>query len=260
MSSTSRITVRTEHPIAADSLDHLQPRGTALDNSRNHRFNWKLYALFGDREQPLRVLDLGCAGGGFVRDCLYDGRFAVGIEGSDYSARLGRAEWPVLGGRHLFTADITKPFHVCSEQAGPSGRLQFDVVTLWGGFEHIAEADLPSAFANVCGHLSPGGLVIASISDEALPHHQTRRDRAWWMDRFRDAGLTPVESYGSYFAGQYIRGPRYNAPGSFHVIASNDVARAPRAPRLTMTSRMLDRWWYGTRPYHKLRHLLGIEP
>ena len=35
---------------------------------------------------PLRVLDIGCAGGGFVRSLIDDGHFAVGLEGSDLSA------------------------------------------------------------------------------------------------------------------------------------------------------------------------------
>src|SRR5262245_21187354 len=208
MTGQLRIAVCTDHPIASDSLDHTQPRGTAQDNSRNRRFNWKLYELFSELDRPMRVLDLGCAGGGFVRDCLYDGRLAVGIEGSDYSAGFGRAEWPVLGGRYLFTADITRPFEVRAGETPAAGtRVPFDVISLWEVMEHIAEADLPAVFSNIARHLAPGGLVIASISDEPLPHHQTRRDRTWWLGRFRDAGLAPVDSYYSYFGGQYIRGP-----------------------------------------------------
>jgi hypothetical protein len=106
------VCVRTDYPVADDSPDHLRPRGTAFDNSRNRRFNRKLSALYCGLDRPIRVLDLGCAGGGFVCDCLTDGQVAVGIEGSDYSSRWGRAEWPLLGGRALFTADITRPFEV----------------------------------------------------------------------------------------------------------------------------------------------------
>src|SRR5262245_39012605 len=128
MTGQWRIVVCTDHPIASDSLDHTEPRGTAQDNSRNRRFNWKLYELFGELDRPMGGLGLGWAGGGFVRDCLYDGRLGVGVEGSDYSARFGRAEWPVLGGRNLFTADITRPFEVrAGETPAAEGRLAFEV-------------------------------------------------------------------------------------------------------------------------------------
>jgi hypothetical protein len=33
------VCVRTAHRVALDSPDHLEPRGTALDSSRNRRFN-----------------------------------------------------------------------------------------------------------------------------------------------------------------------------------------------------------------------------
>ena len=106
------VCVRTAYPLASDSPDHLHPKGTALDNSSNRRFNQKLYTLYRSLGRPLRILDLGCAGGAFVRECLSDGHIAVGIEGSDYSRRWGRAEWPMLGGRALFTADVARPFEV----------------------------------------------------------------------------------------------------------------------------------------------------
>jgi 2-polyprenyl-3-methyl-5-hydroxy-6-metoxy-1,4-benzoquinol methylase len=178
------ICVRTDHRVAVDSPDHVQPRGTALDNSRNHRFNRKLYRLCGAIDRPVRILDLGCAGGGFVRDCLCDGHVAVGIEGSDYSARWGRAEWPLLGGRCLFTADITRPFEVVSVEGPASTPLTFDVVSLWEVLEHVREVDLPVVVRNILSHLEPGGLVIASISREELPHHQTVRDESWWTAMF----------------------------------------------------------------------------
>ena len=38
-----KIVVKTEREIAYESPDHLMPWGTKQDNSRNHRFNDKLY-------------------------------------------------------------------------------------------------------------------------------------------------------------------------------------------------------------------------
>jgi SAM-dependent methyltransferase len=254
-----QISVKTDHPIAADSLDHTYPRGAALDNSRNRRFNWKLYGLYAALDRPMRVLDLGCAGGGFVRDCLYDGRLAVGIEGSDYSSNWGRAEWPLLGGRYLFTADITRPFAVVTGEPASGERMLFDVVSLWEVLEHITERDLPAVFQNIRAHLAPGGLVIASISSEPVRHHQTVQDRAWWAATFRAQGLVPAGEYVGYFSTQFIRGPKYGAAGSFHVIATNDATRAPTVPPTRVLSGVLDRFWFGSRLYRQIRHLLGIE-
>jgi len=251
------VRVRTDAPVATTSLDHTDPRGTAQDNSRNHRFNRKLYELFRGLNRPVRVLDLGCAGGAFVRDCLYDGHFAVGLEGSDYSAVTGRAEWPVLGDRYLFTADITKPFDVQSN--GSASRLLFDVITLWEVLEHIGESDLPGVFANIRSHLHPGGLVMASISDESLPHHQTCHARPWWMAAFEAQGLKPVDPYISYFATQFIRGSKYGAVGSFHVIATNDATSAPGIPPTRLLPRLLDHVWFGSPGQRTLRTLLGVE-
>src|SRR5260370_25019806 len=87
--------------VAFDSPDHLMPIGTALDNSRNWLFNAKMNRLVAAR--PLNILDIGCSGGGFVKSCLDQGHFAVGIEGSDYNKRGQRPEWTTIPA-HLLPA------------------------------------------------------------------------------------------------------------------------------------------------------------
>src|SRR4051794_1825047 len=123
------ITIETQKPVAYDSPDHIQPVGTALDNSTSRRFNRKLFDYIPPRE--VRLLDIGCSGGGQVKSILDDGGFAVGIEGSDYSRKKKRAEWATIPG-HLFTADVTVPFTL-SEEDGAGGRspLRFNVITAW---------------------------------------------------------------------------------------------------------------------------------
>ena len=101
----------TDHPVAYDSPDHTTPRGTINDNSFNRVFNDKLVAVCGN---DIRVLDLGCSGGGFVKSLVDQGVDAYGIEGSDISRRTKRAEWATIPER-LFTADITKPFTLLSD-------------------------------------------------------------------------------------------------------------------------------------------------
>src|SRR5262249_52883832 len=148
-------------PVAYDSPDHRFPTGTRRDNSRNRRFNVKLYQLLG-RHMPrvgprgawvywpnidLKVLDIGCAGGGFVKDCLDDGYLAVGLEGSDYSKKRNRAEWATIPD-YLFTCDVTKDFDVVLRDGGGERRILFDAVTAWEVMEHIAERDLPKVAEN----------------------------------------------------------------------------------------------------------------
>ena len=87
--------LRTDHPVAYRSDDHLYPRGTIFDNSTNHRFNCQLYELL-NFQPDLRFLDLGCAGGGLVRSYLEDGYFAMGLEGSDSSKRKRSGEWDTI--------------------------------------------------------------------------------------------------------------------------------------------------------------------
>lgn len=240
------IRVKAEREVAQASPDHLLPWGTRLDNSQNLRFNDKLFRLFPRFHEPLRVLDLGCSGGGFVKSCVDDGCLAVGLEGSDFSKRMKRAEWRTIP-EYLFTCDITSEFEITIRTQQGFQRLEFDVVTAWEVMEHIAEADLAKLSANVKRHLSKTGLWIMSVS----PHehvvngvhlHQTVRPRAWWIDHFAKAGLRHVEAYVQYFNTQFVRGPKYNGPGSFHLVLSLDPAQAPAIPSEPLLRRWHDLW------------------
>jgi len=117
--------LETEHPVAVSSNDTRFPRGTKDDNSIVPRFNRKLYQLYRDQD-PIRVLDIGCAGGGFVRSLLDDGHLAVGLEGSDYQLVNQGAEWSTIP-LHLFTCDVTKPFRLTDRATGQP--LLFHAIT-----------------------------------------------------------------------------------------------------------------------------------
>jgi SAM-dependent methyltransferase len=262
-SRLERIFVSTDYPVAINSPDHLHPCGTARDNSRNATFNAKLYCLFAHLKRPLRVLDLGCSGGGFVRDCIDDGCIAVGIEGSDYSQRMCRAEWGVLGGRFLLTSDITKDFRVTAVWDGREEPLDFDVITAWEVLEHIGKEDLPKVCENVSRHLLPSGLAIMSISSvehmiDGVPLHQTVENKEWWVEMFSSHGLFHCPEYDAYFNGQYVRGPKQGVPGSFHVILSKDPGKRPQAPSLSLRRRLLD-FWLGSKGYWLARRMVGVS-
>ena len=187
--------LRTEHPVALNADDHTHPRGSIQDNSRNPRFNHKLYALLEFRDD-ISLLDLGCAGGGLVRSFLEDGYVAIGLEGSDVSKKARSGEWDTIP-YHLFTCDITKPFQIYIRNRMP---VMFDVVTAWEVFEHIREDDLGPLIENILRHLKPRGYLICSI--DMLPdgnplsgtvYHHTLHSKEWWEKILRNTAFAPPQ-------------------------------------------------------------------
>src|SRR4029078_6331458 len=108
-----------------------------------------------------------------VKTCLDEGCIAVGLEGSDFSKKLRRAEWRTIP-EYLFTCDITGAFDIFVEMENETERLIFDVVTSWEVMEHIAEPDIEKVANNVKKHLSPAGLWIMSVSPNEEVIHGVR--------------------------------------------------------------------------------------
>ncbi len=241
-----KIKVKAEREVANASPDHLLPWGTRKDNSQNRRFNDKLCRLYPRFKEILKILDLGCSGGGFVKSCLDDGCLGVGLEGSDFSKRFRRAEWRTIP-KFLFTCDVTGDFEVLLDSGEGWQRLQFDVVTAWEMMEHIAEPDLPKLAANVKKHLAPGGLWIMSISPNqevinGVVLHQTVQPKSWWVQKLAHFGFEHREEYVRYFNTQFVRGPKYGAPRSFHLVVSADTSRLPAIPHESLLRRWHDLW------------------
>ena len=190
--------LETEHPIAVSSNDTKFPRGSKNDNSIAPRFNRKLYELFNGK-QNLRVLDIGCAGGGFVRSLIDDGHFAVGLDGSDYPLLNQCGEWPTIS-EHLFTCDVTKPFTLSDRATGEP--LEFDAITAWELMEHIPAESLPRLFENIERHLAPGGLLLFSVAtfldwdrQTGVVWHVTVKPQSWWEDRFDRLGFEVLDQH-----------------------------------------------------------------
>jgi len=152
------IKIVTEHPIAYESPDHIMPHGTARDNSTNPGFIIEAENMF--KGEPFRTLDIGCSGGQLTIDFAAKGHLAVGVEGSDYSVKHQRANWPEYHNRLLFTADATKPFSVTFANEP----IKFDLITAWELIEHIHPNDLNALFKNIAANLSDNGIFVASIS------------------------------------------------------------------------------------------------
>ncbi len=237
----SPIAIRTNKPVAYDSPDHIQPWGTANDNSVNLDFNGKLELWIPVRH--LRVLDLGCSGGGFVKSILDDGAVAFGVEGSDYSKQHQRAEWATIPD-HLFTADITNPFQIYESESGKS--QVFSVITAWEVMEHIAKGNIADVFTNISRHLDRNGVVILSVSANhevinGVKLHLTVEPKEWWIGKVSELGFIHHEEVVRYFRSKWVRGPEQNAPGSFHLVLTRKGEHLPSRVRL-LGLRMLVAW------------------
>lgn len=221
--------LKTEHITAKDSPDAncliyvdgvLVPEGgTRLDCSRNYNFNKKIYELYNKPS----VMDLGCAGGCFIEDCIKDDCLAIGLEGSDYSFKCKRQAWGRIP-NNLFTCDIAEPFQITYND----NDFQFDVITAWEVIEHLPENKLNVFFENINQHLKPNGIFVGSIANHIAiaidylgnPHHihQTNQSFEWWKKLWEKCGFCNNEKLIQFFSNEYIRGPMYGAPSSFNIV------------------------------------------
>ncbi len=200
------ISIQTDKPVAYDSPDHLWPAGTIHDNSVNVAFNRKLYELVP--ASMVRLLDLGCSGGGLVKSILDDGGCAVGVEGSDISLKSKRAEWATIPD-YLFTADCTEPFSLFWEDQGPDAPIlmDFNCITAWEFWEHIAEHQLAAVVSNIKRHLAPDGFHIGSVAKfEHFRLHQTLYPKPWWIEKFAEFGMQHAPDIEDHFQGDLVRG------------------------------------------------------
>lgn len=180
--------IKTDFPVAYESNDHINPKGTVNDNTKNEAYVRELISRKG---VDLKYMDLGCAGGGFVSQFLERGTFAVGIEGSDLNKKTKRAEWAVWPD-YLFTADITNPFSVLDEQ---DQEIKFDVISAFDVMEHISKEQLPGLLTNVNKQLNISGLFVVSIAtfpDEG--YHVTLEEKPWWSEKFAEFGLNETQT------------------------------------------------------------------
>jgi 2-polyprenyl-3-methyl-5-hydroxy-6-metoxy-1,4-benzoquinol methylase len=229
--------LETQHPLAMSSNDTRFPWGCKNDNSIALRFNHKLYQFLSDYPR-LRVLDLGCAGGGFVRSLLDDGHFAVGLEGSDYPLQNQAGEWSTIP-NHLFTCDITKPFQLFDSTTDEP--LRFEAITAWEVMEHIAEDDLDPLLENLDRHLAPHGYLLFSIAtfldwDEQTGtiYHVTIKPRDWWENQFARHGFV-IENQHPFSKDDWLRGSgqcrgdwHEDAGLGFHIVLRRKAAEHRR--------------------------------
>jgi hypothetical protein len=203
----------TNKSIAYNSPDHINPFGALHNNTYNTNFNKKLYQLFN---RQLFIMDLGCAGGGFIKECIDDGHIGVGLEGSDCRKKLQLPEWNTIPD-NLFTCDITADFYLLYNET----QIKFDVITMWDVLEHILESELSKLITNIKNNLHKDGIFISSINVASEQHraqmnpndfgpgkhHQNIQSIEWWNDFFTHNGFIEDEDIKQYFEPDWVRGP-----------------------------------------------------
>lgn len=198
-------TIKTNHPVALESYDHLYPFGTIRDNHSSLRLVEKFVEL-----NIKSVIDIGCAGGAFVEDLLNTGINAVGIEGSDISQKNARASWKSIP-NNLFTADATRPFQILFNNTP----FKADVITAWEFFEHILEEDLSNVLTNISNHSTIETQLLCSISNfpslhEEVDLHRTKEELPFWLSLFNKFGFHEDENLRNRYERNYVRYGTHN--------------------------------------------------
>jgi 2-polyprenyl-3-methyl-5-hydroxy-6-metoxy-1,4-benzoquinol methylase len=183
----NNIKLETNHPIAYESPDHLMPWGTMRDNTTNPDFIEEIHEFFKLNYDldTFNFLDLGCSGGQLVVDLHNKGNLSVGLEGSDYSVKHERANWPEYHNKILFTCDVTKPYTLYNNDEP----VKFNIITAWEVVEHIHPEDLSAFFTQISNNLEEGGIFLASISTvedviNGFKLHQTVFTESEWYKKF----------------------------------------------------------------------------
>lgn len=180
------IILMCESKIAWDSNDTLFPWGTSRDNSTSKVFIEDAVNHF--KNKKFNVLDLGCSGGQFIKDFIEHTNYSIGLEGSDFSIKEKRANWPELYQKNLFTCDVSKRFEIRDEN---EKRILFELVTAWELIEHIKTERLKIFFTNIWNHMTDDGIFSCSISTVPEPAygskngeqlHETVWNQGKWLE------------------------------------------------------------------------------
>jgi SAM-dependent methyltransferase len=229
------------------------------------RCTYWLRHLLSLRLPPARVLEVGCAHGGYVALLGWAGYDAVGTELSPGVARLAH---------ELFGAEVLAgPVEKQKLEAG-----SFDVIVLNDVLEHLP---LPIATMEHCaGLLSPNGFFVIqtpeykehlslgelkAASDPFLKHMDRKQDEHLFLFSRRSAGVffsrlgfphidfsNPIFPYDMFFSAS--RSPlAANADASIAVaLAHRPVGRLVQA-LLDKAYESADRWWAIQRLEEKLK-------
>jgi len=225
------IHIDSRKPVAYDSPDHIQPHGTAVNNTVQPRFNRKLFRYLPAPRSPARHW---CAGEGWSVDPRRRG-FAVGIEGSDTRKKIKtssgrRSRSPVTGRRDRALLPI--PGGVTGQEP-----LLFNISSAPGEFfEHIADVRHPRSprhrpTSRPQGSSWPRSPTYPNVGQGVVftNHHQ----KQWGLrKRFYQLDLEHQESLERYFHFDMVNANR------MAVVHARAHTAGPDASSPSMTARL----------------------
>ena len=196
------ITVKTDFPIAIDSVDHKYPEGVFWDNNIDMNFVIDVENFFND--EKINFADLGCAGGQLSVTMSERGHKSIGLEGSSHVhdldefliqkkgfIPLGHENWEKYKDKVLFNCDLSKDYTIYEDD----NIMQFDLITCWDVMEHFNPEDVDNVIYNIQKHVKPNRLFIASIAkwdalldveydNVTVNYHKSVFSDDWWIEKF----------------------------------------------------------------------------
>lgn len=140
-----------------------------------------------DPQRSMKILDIGCASGYFVRALLDNGWDAQGIDGNRRAIEAGRVQFKLES--RISEGDL--------EDVEMRG--SYDAVCLFDVLEHLARP--ASMLRSATSIVKPGGLVMISVPNSRMswrppldypPHHISRFSPEALVAAARENGLTIV--------------------------------------------------------------------
>jgi 2-polyprenyl-3-methyl-5-hydroxy-6-metoxy-1,4-benzoquinol methylase len=122
-----------------------ETRGRLRTAQRHQKILQRHYA-----SQPGRILDIGCASGGFLERCAAAGWTVVGLEPSQNLSK--EAQQLLGGGARILPITL---------QEADFAESTFDAVTMWDVLEHVPNP--PEFLQKAVSLLKPGGLLLANV-------------------------------------------------------------------------------------------------
>jgi SAM-dependent methyltransferase/glycosyltransferase involved in cell wall biosynthesis len=153
---------------------------------------------------PETVLDAGCAIGMLVEALRGYGVDAQGFDISDYAI----AQAPAALKPYLRRDDIRNP---------NAGTPPYDLVVCIEVMEHLSEAEVDVAVANLCTW-SDAVLFSSSPIDFAEPTHQHVQNPGYWAEKFAAHGLILVPTYNAGYITHWAMLFRRRTPTLPHLL------------------------------------------
>jgi len=177
------------------SPDYVGLESTNLDEERiwcqgQHKISafrkWAkdLDGLVRERKRPLRLLDVGCGTGGFLKFAKELGCELYGFDASKAQADFARKEFPNV--RHA--ASCSEYLAKCGEE-----RSSFDVVTMWDVLEHLRNP--MEQMRDIRQAIHPGGHIYV-----ATPNASAKL----WKQRLYELLSLNVDLRGEFMPWEHV--------------------------------------------------------